>query len=144
MGLGGGLDHGVAGVAAGAYHQVGPEAPQDGPGGTARRGQHPQGVEVVAQPLAVETAAEAADLHGGIVVARLRYQLPLHAGGRTHEQDRGIRVFLPHIAGQGQRRVDVSRSTTAGKNDSHAVTPLRRMRRRGRLYFNTSCNLFAE
>ena len=120
--LGGSLHHGIAGVAAGAHHQIGLELPQDGarlpPGGR----QHPQSVQVVAYALAVQLPLEAADLHGGVVVPRLRRQLPFHAGGRAHEQHGGVRLLLPHIARQCDGGVHVSCGAAAGKNHSHLLT----------------------
>ena len=123
------LHHGIAGVAAGAHHQVGLEIPQDGaclpPGG----GQHPQGVQVVADALSVQLPLEAADLHGGVVVPRLGHQLPLHARGRAHEQHGGVRLLFPHIARQRQRRIHMSCGAAAGKYHSHTVAPASRLGR---------------
>ena len=117
------LHHGIAGVAAGAHHQVGPEIPQDGPCLTPGGRQHPQGVQVVADARRVQLPLEAADLYGGVVVTRLGHQLPLHARGGAHEQHGGVRVLFLHIARQCDGRVHVSRGAPAGKYHSHSAAP---------------------
>ena len=114
VGLRCGLHHGIAGVAAGAHHQIGSELLQDGLGRRAGAGQHPHGVEVVAHGLRAHGAAEAVHLHGGV-----GRQIPLHAVGCAHEQHGGLGVALPHQPCQRQRRIHMSRGAPAGEDHSH-------------------------
>ena len=124
--LGRRLHHGIAGIAAGAHHQVRPEIPQDGPRLPSGGRQHPHRVQVVAYARRIQLPLKAADLHRGVVVPRLGHQLPLHARGRAHEQHGRLRIFLLHIPRQRKGRVYVSRGAAAGKYHSHSAAPWNR------------------
>ena len=117
---GGGLDGGIAGVAAGAHHQIRLEGANDGVRLTAGGHQGLGGLEIVAQRLGRQGAVEVADLHGGKVIARLFDQAPLHAVGGAHEQYAGGGVFFPQIACQRQRRIHMSGGAAAGKDHIHS------------------------
>ena len=117
---GGGLDGGIAGVAAGAHHQIRLEGANDGVRLTAGGHQGLGSLEIVAQRLGRQGAVEVADLHGGKVIARLFDQAPLHAVGGAHEQYAGGGVFFPQIACQRQRRIHMSGGAAAGKDHIHS------------------------
>ena len=117
---GGGLYRRIAGIAAGAHHQIGLEAGNDGVGLPAGGHQRSGGLEVVAQPLRGQGTAEIADLHGGEVIARLFHKAPLHAVGGAHEQYLRSGVLLLHIPRQRQCRVHMSGGAAAGKDHIHS------------------------
>ena len=117
---GGGLDSRIAGIAAGAHHQIGLEIADDGVGLPAGGHQRSGGLEVVPQAVQRKRAAEVADFNGGEVIARLFHKAPLHTVGSAHKQHSRGGILLLHIPRQRQRRVHMSGGAAAGKDHIHS------------------------
>ena len=133
-------DHGIAGVASGAHHQVRRERLQNGPG----LGRGAQEVlycdQIVLQLPGCEGAVEAGDLHRPEGPPRALDELLLNAPAGPHEEDLAVRLSFFDKSRQGQSGVHVSRRAAAGEYDLHrwslfSTTPLARgsaVRPRGR------------
>ena len=120
---GGAFYHRIAGIAAGAHHQIGTEITENGPGTAAGPGQHGQGVQVVPQAAVAQGALKAAHGNAPEGVARLFHQVALHTVGSAHKQKPGFGVLLPHVSGQSQGGVHMARRSAAGKNHFHFAAP---------------------
>ena len=118
---GGGLHHGVAGIAAGADHRVRRELPQNSPGLPRRPQEVAHGDQIVPDLPGLEGAVKAGDMDGAEVVSRLGDQVLLQPPLRAHKQKRGLRVLPAHQLRQSDGRIHMPRRTAAGKNDPFQV-----------------------
>ena len=121
---GGILYHRIAGVAAGAHHQVRRELPQNCLGPAAQSQKLHSAFGVMAQAVQVHRPLKAAHLDAPVVIARLGHQAALNAVRGTHKQNLHRGVLLAHIAGQSQGRIYMARRAAAGKNHFHSCPPL--------------------
>ncbi len=128
-GLGGGLHHGEAGVAAGADDHVRRKRPQDGPGLPGGPHQIPHGDQVVPDLPGLQGPVEAGDVDRAEVVARLGDQVLFQSPLRPHEQELRLRVLFAHQLGQSDGGIHMPRRAAAGEDHalelfSHRITTL--------------------
>ena len=115
----GGLPHhGVGGVAAGAYHQIGPEFVQNGPGLPLGAAQVLERRQVMFDRRAAEGAVKAGDGDRLDRIALPGHQRGLHTAVGAHKEHLGILPLAEHPR-QGDRRIDMACGAAAGKEHFH-------------------------
>ena len=125
MELGGGHQHRIADIAAGADHRVWLEFPDD-PLCLMLGGKHVlHSVQIVGDRGKGPAACDIGNVQRPDLVARAGHELHLHLALGAEEQDLGVRHQLPQAAGHGQGGIHMSGGTAAGKNKSHIyVSPM--------------------
>ena len=115
--LGGGLYHGVAGVAAGTHHHIRLKLPENRPGLMGRPDQVPGGNQVVTNLLWTKGAVKVGDVNGLERIARLGNQVFFQTALRPYKQKLNLRVLLMQQLGQRNGGVHMSRCAAAGKQN---------------------------
>ena len=119
--LGGGLYHGIAGIAACSNDHIRLKISDDliRP---AAAGKHiVKRFYIMDDPLRCQLSLEIGDLHGFQPKSCPGHQIRLHAVLCPHEQNICIRIPFPNQTCHSQRRADVPSGATAGKDHIHII-----------------------